>query len=740
MATTLKIDNFNYNVNSTYSYHANNYSYTFTIYNLNKSQYYDNINNIIPNPLYKGLVNYNYKSYNYATSDLDGETNTSYLKRNDKNIANTLDKDFYVPALGELGIFLENIQTINNAIDNLGYNYAYHKISEDQIYVSSTLRSSENINNSEYTLINNLDNVWTIDTKNAKMSYSSISNNYNILPFYNFNNDILVDIDINNDDIILNSLNNKVNYIIEKNNKLYYNEYNSPYSYKDGILTTNENNTNTYTKDYNVNDWVNWEDNPFSSKYFFMINFDQANSTIKNEILNDHYTFKTNYINNPNNIGYIYNNGIDIKTNNFSYLSYIYYNIPIYHNTLTLIPIYGSGENNYNLKKNKPICSLYIAIPKLSDYFNIEIDNCDTTIKELFNFGQFKMYNIKFSFKSHYPVSNIIQFKILYKGKEYKRKYYFNIYSLTLSNILSSKDSDSTYININNFYTSKESYYWWEYNANYADLNDNKNKYYKLNGKFCDDKILDTISINDYKIKTEYYTEEDIIEHNQNLEEQKWPESKKDTIKKEGTPAISYGEVYSDYQFIYHNESIGSHWIEEENRWSYWVIDDESFELTQEEQVNIYNAKLTGALESNKQLNQENVNKYNIFIGKKNINDILTEEEANKYNATLDDAKKINNILSQQQEVNRYNAILTGGKKKNDILTEEEANAYNATLDGALNSEDTLTAEQANAYNMKFPNGDPLKESGNELSEEEANAYNATLDGALNYIMQHYQD
>ena len=709
MATTLKVDNFNYNVNSIYTYHENNYSYTFTIYNLNNSQYYDNINNIIPNPLYNGLVNYNYRNSNYATSDLNGEENTAYLKRNDKNIANTLDKDFYIPALGELGIFLENVQTINNTIDNLGDEYSYYRISENQIYVSSTLKASEYTYNSEYTLVNNLDNVWTIDTKNAKMSYSSISNNYNVLPFYNFNNDILVDIDINNDDIILNSLNNEVNYILEKNNSKYYYEYNSPYTYKNGIIKDNSNNV---TKDFNVDDWVNNEENPFSSKYFFIINFDNVNSIIKNEIINDHYEFKKKYSNDTNKIGYIYNNGIDIKNDSFSYLSYIYYNVPIYHNTLTLIPIYGSGENNYNLKKNKPICILYIAIPKLSNYFNIKIDNCDITTKELFDFGQFKMYNIKLSFKSHYPSSNVIEFTILYKGKEYSRKYYFNIYSLTLSNILSDKDSDSTYININNFYVARESYYWWEYITKYENESDNINKYKKINGKFCDNTTLKPVKEGDIRIPaiaTTYYTEEEIIDHNNYCESQEWTS---ETIKTEAVDDI----LYTNAEIFEHNIEIGSKWDETTNSWVKWT-DDYSFIHT-EETANLYNATLEGHKIAGDTLNEIEANKYNATLnGALKPNVQLTEEQANTVNEALiligDDAKTSGDTLDKT-EANEYNATLNGSLKPNIQLTEEQANNYNSILEGAQKVGDTQTYLD---YYKQFKSEQEIEEHNNSILE-----------------------
>ena len=495
MATTLYINNSNYNnynISNSVSYTENNYSYTFNIYSLDKEHYYDNINNIIPNPLNNNLVNFNYSSYKYATSDFNGEQNTKYLKRNKSNVSNIIQENFYIPAIGELGISMENIQTINDSICSLGEEYSKYIITDDKIYVSSTLQSNQNIYNKDYQITNNLNNVWNFDTSNAKISYNSISNNYNVLSFLKFDTNVLIDLDMHNDNVVLNSLNNYINYELLIDNKIYYCEYNTPYDIDYEKLK----------KDINEDDFIldNWIENPFSSKYFYIVNNPECKNIIKNNFYNYYKTIKDendfiikngNVSNiNENRIGYISNNGVCTYNSNIknSYLSsyvYLYYNLPIYNNNMVLVPIYGSGENNYNIKKYYPVCEFYVVVPKLIDFLKINVSDCEVNKKIFLELGSFNMYYIKLSFKTHYPSSNIIEFITKYKTKDYSKKYYFSIYSFNISNILSSDDNLTSYININNFYVNKHSYGWWYSQNDTTGLSNNM-----INGKFCYSNIL----------------------------------------------------------------------------------------------------------------------------------------------------------------------------------------------------------------------------------------------------------
>lgn len=70
---------------------------------------------------------------------------------------------------------------------------------------------------------------------------------------------------------------------------------------------------------------------------------------------------------------------------------------------------------------------------------------------------------------------------------------------------------------------------------------------------------------------------------------------------------------------------------------------------TEQSDVDAYNARLTGALNSTNPLTAEQARKYNAAIrtgARKQANDTLTEAEANAYNATLSGAKKLNDVKS----------------------------------------------------------------------------------------------
>lgn len=507
MNTISQINNISNNTNNiatsniAISYTNNNYENN-KVSTLDKEHYYDNINNVIPNPLYKNIINHNYSNSNYATSDLNGEENTKYLKRSKTNISNIIQQDFYIPSIGELGISMENIQTINNAIKNLGEKYEQYIISEDKVFASSTLHNNEHIINKEYQMTNNLNNVWNFDMSKAKISYSPIENKFNILQFYKFENNVLTELDMNNEDIILNSLSNYIDYTMTDHigDVLYYCEYNAPVH-------------NVPGNDFTLENWVEY---PFSAKYFFTINFNNGADIVKYNLMNFSYTFKSRnifenndeeindeYIENEEldneeldneedseeeiytRIGYFSNNGVNYINNpdGFSYLSsyiYLYYNLPIYNNNLVLIPNVGSGENNYNVQKRIAVCEIYVAVPKLVEYFKVNIKDCDIYSRIFIDLGPFDIYYIKLTFKKHYPSSNIIEFIAKYNSVKYSKKYFFTIYGFNVSNILSSNNNLTSYISINNFYVAKDSYFWWNNINNTKVINDNN-----LNGLFC---------------------------------------------------------------------------------------------------------------------------------------------------------------------------------------------------------------------------------------------------------------
>ena len=458
------------------------YSYTY------------NLVNIIPNPLYNELINDKYDNDIYATGDLNGELNTSYLKLNKKNIANNISKDYYLPSIGELGISMENIQTINDSIDALGEEYADCKIPYDAVIASSSLYSSTPITNSNYIMTNNLNNVWCFDNKEAKISYQHISNKFTIIPFYKFQNNVVINLEEEIEDVVINS-------IITITSQLEgdrYIELNSPiHNFKLSDLS-----------DFNTSNWL---EHPFNSKYFFNILFPEVGDFISvndnfTNLHNDYlsyYTYKyyiegEKYINclaSTSKPTYFYydvenssycqkdihsNNGIllpsyaipfessyiiQTKTSDF-WKRYLIYNVSIYGNHMVLMPIYGSGENKYNLKKNKTQVLLYVTIPSVCTDFNCKMNNttdCDISIYKSYSIKSFNIYEINLYFKEDVPTDNVLIFSCNYKGDIITKKYFYSIYSLLISNNLSNKKS-STYFSIDNYYVAKDPYYWWKAN------------------------------------------------------------------------------------------------------------------------------------------------------------------------------------------------------------------------------------------------------------------------------------
>lgn len=159
------------------------------------TSYTYNLVNIIPNPLYNNYINNKFNNELYITSDFNGLENTSYLLNSPTNIVNNIDKNMYLPSIGELGVAIENISLINEKIREVcdeyseifpheDNNYNDYIISYDTIIPSSSLYSPENKINNIYTLENNINNVWCVNTLNGKISYIPISTQLNILPFY----------------------------------------------------------------------------------------------------------------------------------------------------------------------------------------------------------------------------------------------------------------------------------------------------------------------------------------------------------------------------------------------------------------------------------------------------------------------------------------------------------------------------------------------------------------------------
>jgi len=167
------------------------------------ASYTYNLINIIPNPLYNNYINDKFNNELYITSDFNGLENTSYLLNSSTNIVNNIDRNMYLPSIGELGVAIENIGLINEKIrevcynypevfgeyasySNSSYSYSYYNyiISYNTIIPSSSLYSPNNKINNMYILENNINNVWCVNTSNGKISYVPTSTQFNILPFY----------------------------------------------------------------------------------------------------------------------------------------------------------------------------------------------------------------------------------------------------------------------------------------------------------------------------------------------------------------------------------------------------------------------------------------------------------------------------------------------------------------------------------------------------------------------------
>ena len=542
------------------------YSYTY------------NLVNIIPNPLYNELINDKYNDSLYATGDLNGENNTSYLQLNKQNIVNNISKNYYLPSIGELGISMENIQIINDSIDSLGEEYASCKIPDDAIIASSSLYSNTSIINDNYHVTNNLNNVWCFNNKEAEITYKPISNKFTIIPFYKFKNNMVINLDEEIEDVVINSImtiesaivgtkyyelnspihNIKIPSISEKNvftdfntsnwfehpfNSKYFfnilfpevqdyitlgdnftnlhNDYLTYYIYKtkDNRIITSNDFQNNYLQEHETdinNIHISYDENSFlvekktsstSPKYYY---YDiENNSRCKEEIHSNNgillptylieNTIYKCYINDtddtePHDLNKIYSIGsyfvgkkyityayypsntgenthttyssyyIGTKTSDF-WKQYLIYNVIIYNNHMVLMPIMGSGENNYNFKKNKTEVLLYIAIPTSCDNFNCKMNNttdCNISFYLYETINEFNIYCIELNFNENIPTDNVLIFSCKYQNQTFTKKYFYSIYSLTWAGDIDNKNT--TYFSIDNYYVAKDPYGWWNIN------------------------------------------------------------------------------------------------------------------------------------------------------------------------------------------------------------------------------------------------------------------------------------
>ena len=457
--------------------------------------YIYNLKNIVPNPLYNNYINDNYDDIEYATGDIYGEDNTTYLRYNKDNISNNILKEYYIPSIGELGLSMENIQIINDSIESLGEEYLDCKIPYDSIIPSSTLYYSSNILNDEYKVTQNINNVWCFDNSKAEITCKPINGQFIPLPFYVYRNNVVINLEEDLEDVVINSIET-----IESANGISYKEENQPIH--DFRLDVS-----SYS-DLNVDNWLTY---PFSSKYFYKILFPEVSNYLYNNYnftqLHDQYLtyykyysvnvddaneakiptqklnttppstytnisakISDNFVSNNGVLypSYIQGGNLVLDTSKF-WQHYIIYNVPIYGNHFVILPIKGSSENNFNSNTNKVECELYVAIPSECTNFKCVVGNgySDATVSssQFVHAKGFSIYSIYISFKSYYASENTITFSCKYQGKEYTKQYFYSVYSMNISNVLSNDTTCATKITLDNYYVSRDPYYWWKINS-----------------------------------------------------------------------------------------------------------------------------------------------------------------------------------------------------------------------------------------------------------------------------------
>lgn len=155
------------------------------------------LSNIIPNPLnVNKILNSNYSTSRFATSDYNGKENTEAIKGHAGNIASNRvsesGADFYLGGIGEIGLVMQNIDFINNKIKE----YKGTEIPLDGKYVSTTLYNDQNQFNKDYSS-GSAKQVWYYDVSYGMINHGDFTNAYRKLPLYKYD---IKDFDSTEDD------------------------------------------------------------------------------------------------------------------------------------------------------------------------------------------------------------------------------------------------------------------------------------------------------------------------------------------------------------------------------------------------------------------------------------------------------------------------------------------------------------------------------------------------------------
>lgn len=233
---------------------------------------------IIPQPLVKDndtnkyILNENYNNILFATSDLNGYTNTKYIEQyyNNTDISEYLNSYYYIPTISELGLAFQNINKINQNSEN-----DYLDKGHSKVFLSST---TENIINKSF---------WIYDNKYGNIlpysNYINKSDNIYTVFFKKFDSDTLIEQDISstiNNDENINYINNFEVDNVEVLSYMYYTNYNS----------------------------TNLENNPNCPYYFMQYRMAYSYLIEESEPLFSYWLYGNNTINDfsENNMSYIY--------------------------------------------------------------------------------------------------------------------------------------------------------------------------------------------------------------------------------------------------------------------------------------------------------------------------------------------------------------------------------------------------------------------------------------------------
>jgi len=144
------------------------------------------LSNIIPNPLnVNKILNSNYSTSRFATSDYNGKENTEVIKGRAGNIASNRvsesGEEFYLGGIGEIGLVMQNVNFINKKIKK----YKGTEIPLDGKYVSSTLYNEQDQSNKNYSS-GNAKEVWYYDVSYGMINHGDFTNAYKKLPLYKY--------------------------------------------------------------------------------------------------------------------------------------------------------------------------------------------------------------------------------------------------------------------------------------------------------------------------------------------------------------------------------------------------------------------------------------------------------------------------------------------------------------------------------------------------------------------------